>query len=105
MIPVLLIVVPLVCGAISFFIKSERSVKTWALVSSLFTFIVSVAGFTFLNTNEALYADAEWMPMLGSSFSVRLDGMGQLLCLLTGISFPVIFISTWHNHYHKANNF
>src|SRR4029077_8098203 len=42
---------------------------------------------------------------LGSSFSIRLDGMGQLLCLLTAISFPLIFITTWHRSYKNAKNF
>ena len=42
---------------------------------------------------------------MGSSFSVKLDGMGQLLCLLTAIAFPLIFISTWNSVYKKANNF
>ncbi|HUQ66563.1 MAG TPA: NADH-quinone oxidoreductase subunit M [Flavitalea sp.] len=105
MIPVLLIVVPLLCGAISFFTRSESSVKTWALVSSLITLVVSLAGFALHNDHDVLYADADWMPMLGSSFSVRLDGMGKILCLLTGISFPVIFIATWRNSYRNAHNF
>lgn len=48
---------------------------------------------------------AEWLTGLGSSFSIRLDGMGQMLCLLTAISFPLIFISTWHREYKNAHNF
>jgi len=105
MIPVLLILVPLVCGVISFFIRTERTVRTWALVSSLVTLLVSLLGFSFLNSERYLFVEADWIPMLGSSFSVGLDGMGKLLCLLTAISFPVIFISTWHQHYNKAQNF
>lgn len=31
--------------------------------------------------------------------------MGQLLCLLTAISYPLIFIATWHTSYKKAKNF
>lgn len=105
MIPVLLIVVPLVCGAISFFIKSESTVKTWALVSSLVTLVVSLLSFSILNAQDQLFAVGEWMPMIGSSFSVGLDGMGKILCLLTAVAFPVIFISTWHRGYSKAHNF
>ena len=105
MIPVLLILVPLVCGVISFFIKSERTVRTWALVSSLVTLIFSLLSFTALKSEEFLHANAEWIPMLGSSFSVGLDGMGKLLSLLTAIAFPVVFISTWHQSYRNAHNF
>ena len=105
MIPVLLILVPLVCGVLSFFIKSERTVKTWALVSSLVTLVVSLLSVSVLKSPEYLSADAEWIPMLGSSFSVTVDGMGKLLCLLTAIAFPAIFISTWHQNYKNAHNF
>src|SRR6187551_800950 len=31
--------------------------------------------------------------------------MGQLLCLLTAISFPLIFIATWNRTYKNAHNF
>ena len=88
MIPVLLIVVPLLCGVVSFFIKSESTVKTWALVSSLVTLVVSLLSFSVLNSQVYLFANAEWMPMIGSNFTVGLDGMGKLLCLLTAIAFP-----------------
>jgi NADH-quinone oxidoreductase subunit M len=105
MIPVLLIVIPLVCGALTFFIRSEGAAKTWALVSSLATLIVSLLSLSAFKDGEALSANAEWMPLLGSSFSVALDGMGKILCLLTAIAFPVIFISTWHRSYSNAHNF
>ncbi len=105
MIPVLLILVPLVCGVITFFIKTERSIKTWALVSSLVTLVVTLLGFSVLNADDFLFAEADWMPMIGSSFSVGLDGMGKILTLLTAIAFPVIFISTWHQSYRKPHKF
>ena len=31
--------------------------------------------------------------------------MGQILCLLTALAFPLVFISTWNSQYKKANNF
>jgi NADH-quinone oxidoreductase subunit M len=105
MVPVLLIVIPLVCGVLSFFIVNERIVKTWTLVSSIVTFVTTVASFIVLKSPYFVSAQADWMPLLGSSFDVRLDGMGKILCVLTAIAFPVIFISTWHNSYPKANNF
>jgi NADH-quinone oxidoreductase subunit M len=105
MIPVLLILVPLVCGVLSFFIRNERTVKTWALVSSLVTLVVALLSVSVLRSPGYLSANAEWIPMLGSSFSVNVDGMGKLLCLLTAIAFPAIFISTWHQNYRNAHNF
>lgn len=105
MIPVLLIVVPLVTGLISFFIKNEKAVRSWSLLSSLVTLIVSLLGLTSLKSAANLSFQADWLTTIGSSFSVKLDGMGQILCLLTAVSFPMIFAATWNASYKKAKNF
>ncbi len=101
--PVLLILVPLVTGLLSFFIKNDKSAKMWALVSSTLTVIVSVM--TLLHGNYQNSYDASWLPMLGSRFSVSLDGVGKVLTLLTAVSFPIIFASTYTNTYKKSNAF
>jgi NADH-quinone oxidoreductase subunit M len=105
MIPVLLILVPLLTGLVAFFVRNERSVRSWALFSSVVTLAVSLAGLTVLKDAKWLAQQYEWMGSLNSSFSVKLDGLGQVLCLLNAISFPLIFIATWRNSYPKANNF
>ncbi|HLF47597.1 MAG TPA: NADH-quinone oxidoreductase subunit M [Chitinophagaceae bacterium] len=105
MIALLLILIPLLSGLVSFFLKKENTARAWALFSSLFTLAVSLLGLTLMNNEGNLHFKTEWLPDLGSSFSIGLDGMGQLICLLTAISFPIIFISTWHHVYKKAHNF
>ncbi|HEX4875720.1 MAG TPA: NADH-quinone oxidoreductase subunit M [Chitinophagaceae bacterium] len=105
MIAVLLILVPLLTGFASFFIKNEKTVRSWALFSSLVTLGVSLTGLIWLKDPKYLSHTCEWLPALGSSFSVKLDGLGLLLTLLNAISFPVIFIATWNTPYRKANNF
>lgn len=105
MIPVLLILIPLVTGLAAFFLKNEKTVRSWALFSALITLGVSLAGLTLMKDAKYLTHQSEWMPALGSSFSVKLDGVGLLLTLLNAISFPVIFIATWKTNYNKANNF
>ena len=105
MIPVLLILIPLIAGFASFFIKNENTARSWALLSSFATLIVSLAGFCFLKEAKYLEHQSEWLPILGSSFSLKLDGMGQLLCLLTAVAYPIIFISTWKTNYKNAGNF
>jgi NADH-quinone oxidoreductase subunit M len=104
MMPVLLIVIPLLSGLIAFLVKQEKSVKSWALLSSIVSLVISVMALTTKN-DSWLHYNLPWLPELGSSFNVGLDGMGKVLCLLTGISFPVIFIATWNNSYRKPNNF
>ena len=105
MIPVLLIVIPLLTGLVAFLIKNEKAVRSWALFSSIVTLIVSLVGLTILKEAKYLEHQSAFMSTLGSSFSVKLDGMGQLLCLLNTIAFPLIFISTWNSTYKKPNSF
>jgi len=105
MISLLLILIPLLSGIAAIFFKKENAAKGWALLSSFATVAVSILGLTLLNKTELLQFKCNWLPGLGSSFSIRLDGMGQLLCLLTAISFPLIFIATWNRTYKNAHNF
>ncbi len=105
MIPVLLIAIPLVAGLLSFFFRDEKTARSWALLSTLLTLGVSVAGISFMNDPANLQFRAEWLSTLNSSFSVKLDGMGQLLCLLTALSYPLIFLATWKTQYRKAHQF
>ena len=105
MIPVLLILVPLLTGLAAFFLKNEKTVRSWALFSSLITLAVSLAGLTLLKDAKYMAHQCEWMPALGSSFSVKLDGVGLLLTLLNAVSFPLIFIATWNTPYNNAKNF
>ena len=105
MIPVLLIVIPLVAGILSFFIRDEKISRTWSLLASLITLAVSVAGLTLFNQDKYLVANAEWMQTLGSSFAVQLDGMGQLLCLLNAVAYPLVFAGTWHSSYKRPGHF
>jgi NADH-quinone oxidoreductase subunit M len=103
MITVLLIIVPVLTGFISFFVKDEKSVKTLAVFSAVATLVISLISL-FQNTSSVTY-DASWLPMMGSRFTVSLDGMGKMLTLLTAVSFPVIFASTYNNHYKSPNAF
>lgn len=105
MIPVLLIVIPLVAGLAAFFFRNERSARSWALFASLLTLAVSILGLTAMNNAGNLSFRAAWMQPLGSSFSVGLDGMSQVLCLLNAVAFPIIFLSTWKSEYRNAHRF
>jgi NADH-quinone oxidoreductase subunit M len=105
MIPVLLIAIPLAGGLAGFFFKNSQSARGWSLFVSLLALVVSLVGLSVGARSPLLNADVEWLPGLGSRFAVGLDGMGQILCLLTAVSFPVIFIATWRNEYRKGWNF
>ncbi len=104
MIPVLLILIPLCTGLITFFLKESNTAKGWALLSSLISLAVAVAGVFFYPKHQLVF-DAAWLPDLGSRFAMQMDGMGKMLCLLTAISFPIIFAATYKNEYKNAGSF
>ncbi|MDP4131867.1 MAG: NADH-quinone oxidoreductase subunit M, partial [Bacteroidota bacterium] len=104
MIPVLLIVVPLLAGLISFNLK-DASAKGWTLFASLVTLGITLIAVALPEGSKQLAVNAEWLTALNSRFSLNVDGLAKILCLLTALSFPIIFIATWNEQYKKARNF
>jgi len=107
--PELLLWVPLLTGMLIFFIKDAKAVKTFAFFSTLITLAISVTSLFYTDVvhhpeyfayNNVSYV---WMPYLGSSFSVGLDGMGFILTFLTAFTFPVIMAATHKRDYPNAN--
>jgi len=105
MIPLLLILIPVLCGLAGFFIKDARAARTWSLIVSLVILATSIIGLVALNKPANLHFTVDWLPTLGSKFALMMDGMSQVLCLLTAIAFPIIFIATYNNQYRDARNF
>ena len=106
--PELLLWFPLVTGVICFFIKEQKSVKAWALFSSLVTLIIAVTSLCYADNTKYFsynYVSYVWLQYIGSSFAVGLDGMGHMLTFLTALSFPLIFAATYKNEYKNANAF
>lgn len=104
MIPVLLILIPVITGLISFFLPGGKAPKGWALLSAIATLAVAVAGVYSHRTTE-LHVDESWIPMLGTRFSLSMDGMAKMLCLLTAVSMPLVFGATYRNEYEKPGSF
>lgn len=105
MLTVLLILIPLITGLITFGLKGTGA-KALSLLSSFATLVIAVIAWQQLSTApEALQFTAEWIPQLGSQFNVGLDGMGAMLCLLTAVSFPLIFITVYSRDYDRPGAF
>ena len=94
MIVLFLFLVPLLGGLVSFFLKNDKAVRTWALLVSLIALSLAIIPLTLSPVSGQLSYSAPWLGSLGSSFSIKLDGLSKLLCLLTAIVYPVIFIAT-----------
>ena len=105
MVPVLLILIPLITGALLFAVKEAGTARTIALFATLVSLAVMLAGMSgFIDPAQLVY-NQPWLGAMNSRFHFALDGMSQLLCLLTTLSFPIIIYSTWHNRYEDANRF
>lgn len=100
-----LIYIPLLSGFIAFFLKGSNGAKTWALLSSVVTLVVTLILVFQPAGSSMLHVDAPWLPMLGSRFTLSLDGMGKMLTLLTAVSFPIIFAATHTNTYKDSKAF
>lgn len=105
MIVLLLFLVPLIGGLLSFFLKNDKTVRVWSLLISLIALFLSIASNMFIKSADQLHFSAPWMGNLGSSFSLSLDGLSQILTLLTAVAYPIILIATWRTEYKKPNNF
>ena len=61
----------------------------------------------FSSTESFVYNQVSyvWLPNLGSSFGLILDGLTRVLCLLTALVFPMVFLLVPGNRYPNANRF
>ncbi|CAL1516549.1 NADH-quinone oxidoreductase subunit M [Chitinophaga sp. MM2321] len=105
MLTVLLILIPLLAGLIAFGLKGSGP-KVLGMISSLATVAVAIAAACRLHTApDSLSFVASWVPQLGSQFSVGVDGMGMMLCLLTAIAFLLVFLTIYNRNYESSNGF
>ena len=105
MVVLFIFLVPLLTGLLAFLLKNDKTVRGWALASSIITLAIAICAIKIPTAPGQLEYSAKWMGTLGSTFSLKLDGLSQLLVLLTAIAFPVIFFSTWKSQYRKSYNF
>jgi len=92
---------PLAAMALLALVPARRTtaLKGTALALGLVEFALSLPLFTAFEAargGEYQFAvQAEWMPRLGISFHMGLDGIGLVLVLLTTLLLPVILLSSW----------
>ncbi len=103
MILLLLILIPFITGVLSFAIRGDGA-KTLALVSSMATLAVS-AYVSAANFGQPISFSQDWIPMLGTKFSLVADGMSSMLCLLTGIVTMVVLISNANKQMDRSGAF
>jgi NADH-quinone oxidoreductase subunit M len=74
-------------------------IKGAAFAVTVATFLVSLPLFTRFDATSAHYQFVEqraWMPSLGISYHLGIDGISLLLVLLTTFLMPLTMLSAWH---------
>eukprot|EP01030_Chromulinospumella_sphaerica_P015051 gene15051-14850_t len=69
-----------------------RMLQTGQVGTYIFIMVMGIVVFG-TNYKEAIAFSCEWIPMLGTQFSLVADGMSSMLCLLTGIVTLVVFLT------------
>ena len=104
MIAVLLILIPVVAGIAAMFIGNDKNAKIFSLLASCATLALALAGVYATDASQIHYS-AVWLPDFGSHFSVTMDGMAKMLCLLNAIALPIIISSSYNSNYKNAGSF
>ena len=100
MLTLVLIFFPLL-AALGTLILPRDNAKMYSFISSLIQLGITAYAFTLFLTQgtDALAANYEWVPALGISLQVGLDGISILLVALTNILIPLIILSSFRNNY------
>ncbi|MCA9782146.1 MAG: NADH-quinone oxidoreductase subunit M [Candidatus Cloacimonetes bacterium] len=85
--------------------RSESTLKTAALGLALLEFVFSIPLFTSFVAEQGgsmqFVVNWDWIPTLGVSFKLGVDGISLLLVMLTTFLLPVTLLGTWnavHEH-------
>src|SRR6266849_5603153 len=77
--------------------SNPRAVKLWANVASFIGFLVSLPlVFQFDRTKDFQFVEtAPWVPSIGASYHIGIDGFGLLLVMLTTLLGFLSILSSW----------
>jgi NADH-quinone oxidoreductase subunit M len=85
--------IPFIAAIILLFVKQNEKANYIAIASTGITLALALN----IAFNGAVNFDASWISSINARFVLTADGLSKILLLLTGISFPAIFIATSKN--------
>ncbi len=92
----LLIFTPLLCALILLFVPGERTrfIKGFAFLASIISFLLSLLTLALFQGGEAFSLEEiyTWLPQIGISYHVGIDGISLPLVLLTAFIFPICIL-------------
>lgn len=98
--PILSVIVflPLVGALAMLLLRGEQVLKWVALITALLVFLVSLPLYFGWDDGQASMQFEEtltWLPQLGISYHVGVDGLSLLLVLLTTFLMPLVLLFSW----------
>jgi len=105
MLLILLLIIPLLTGLVSFFLKDPKVVKSWSIFGALVTLIVASLAFCGIKEAGALKVDVQWLPALGANFSLEATAGTLLITLLTAMAFVLVYIAQWNKDIEHSPRF
>jgi NADH-quinone oxidoreductase subunit M len=98
MILTLLVVLPILFAVALLPIKGDRAVRVFSLVSSLGMFVLSLCALSQFDKTTAdlqMTHYVPWIPHLGISYFVGVDGFSIMLVVLTSLLTPIVIGASW----------
>ncbi|HXH13198.1 MAG TPA: NADH-quinone oxidoreductase subunit M [Alphaproteobacteria bacterium] len=102
------IFLPSLGAILGFLITSEELVKRMALVTTTLTFLVSlILFFGFDPSTDAMqfFERYAWVPAVGISYEVGIDGISALLITLTTFLMPLTILASWDSVSSRVREF
>jgi NADH-quinone oxidoreductase subunit M len=103
-----LIFLPALGAVLGFLITGEELVKRMALVISILTFLLSLIiffGFDPAIPAIQFFERYPWVPAVGISYEVGVDGISLLLIVLTTFLMPLTILASWHSIHRRCREF
>jgi NADH-quinone oxidoreductase subunit M len=103
-----IIFLPSLGAILAFLISSEELVKRMALLTSALTFLISLIPFCLYDSSTAaiqFFEQYDWIPALGISYEVGVDGISLLLIVLTTFLMPLTLVASWDSIHARTREF
>jgi NADH-quinone oxidoreductase subunit M len=104
------IFLPILGTVALFFVGKEKEqlIKLIGISAAAATFVVSMllyAGFDAAGPQFQFTKQFVWIPSIGASYSVGIDGMSLLLIVLTTFLTPIALLGTWNSIQHRLREY
>jgi NADH-quinone oxidoreductase subunit M len=103
-----IIFLPSLGAVLAFLITSEDLVKRMALLTSALTFLLSLLAFFMFDPSTAVtqfFEHYDWIPALGISYEIGIDGISLLLIVLTTFLMPLTLLASWDSIQVRSREF